>query len=83
MNSKAVETFTSEIIGQIRIFCHPGMTDAQFTSLLTNHKTYTYTKVIDATTKRLYCISGWFENELFKGIIEQSYKTPYVLPVCP
>ena len=83
MNDKSCETFKKDggkkLIGQYLMDCHPEPAKTKLTELLETKKKNIYTTEKDGK-KKLILHSPWFENGIYKGIVELSLEIPFEIP---
>ena len=79
LNDKSIKTFESDggasLIGKSLFDCHPEAANNKLKDLIKNKKTNCYTIEKNGIKKLIYQ-SPWFENNIYKGIIELSIPLP-------
>ena len=83
MNDKSISTFKknggADLVGKSLFDCHPGASKEKLRSLLESRKTNTYTIEKNGVHKMIYQ-TPWFENGIFRGLIEFSFEIPTEMP---
>ena len=83
MNDKSAATFLAsggyELIGKSLMDCHPEPARTKLQDMLENPRTNAYTIEKNGMKKLIYQ-TPWYENGVFKGLIELSMVIPMDMP---
>lgn len=83
MNDKSAATFLAsggyELIGKSLMDCHPEPARTKLKDMLDNPRTNAYT-IEKSGMKKLIYQTPWYENGVFKGLIELSMVIPMDMP---
>jgi PAS domain S-box-containing protein len=80
MNDKSCKTFekdgSEKLIGKNLLDCHPEPAKSQLREMIERQKSNVYTIEKNGKKKLIYQ-SPWFENSVFKGLVEISIEIPF------
>jgi transcriptional regulator with PAS, ATPase and Fis domain len=83
MNDTAVDIFKNdggkELIGKNVLDCHPEPSRSKLKQLMDERKQNIYT-IEKKGKKKLIYQTPWYENGMYKGLVELSLEIPYYLP---
>lgn len=83
MNNKSQSTFQKdgqeELKGKNVLDCHPPTAQSKLSNLLETHTTNAYT-IEKAGIKKLIYQTPWYENGVFRGLVELSLPLPPNMP---